>query len=322
MNLLVTGGAGFIGSHFVLRHVQQYPNDTMVVLDKLTYAAKKSFLDPVKKQIDFVRGDIGDEKLVTQILHDHKIDTIINFAAESHVDRSIEDAAPFLHSNVLGVHSLIDVVRQRPGTRLFHISTDEVFGDLENGEAPKKVGDPLCPSSPYAASKAAAEMLLMAAMRTYKIHACVSRCTNNYGPHQDNEKFIPTIIKHALRDEPIPVYAKGENQRDWLYVTDHTDAIEAILHTEWAFWDEKVGSGHFFHISADDERRNIDVAKTVLKVLGKPESLISFVTDRPGHDWRYALDSSNTRKLGWKPRVSFEEGLKMTADWYKERFHD
>jgi dTDP-glucose 4,6-dehydratase len=163
-------------------------------------------------------------------------------------------------------------------------------------------------------------MLLMAAMRTYKIKCAVTRCTNNYGPHQANEKFIPTVISHALKNESIPIYAQGKNKRDWLYVTDHTDAIEVILQSSWAFSDDKIGgSGHFFNISADDERENIDVAKKILAVLGKPENLLSFVADRPGHDWRYALDSSNTRALGWAPKVSFEEGLKKTAEWYQKR---
>ncbi len=319
MNLLVTGGAGFIGSHFVLRHVQQYPKDSVIVLDKLTYAANRSFLDPVAKQIEFVEGDIADIALVTKLLRNKKIDVLINFAAESHVDRSIADASPFIHTNIVGVQSLIEAVREQPKTKLFHISTDEVYGDLSDDDAPRKVGDPLFPSSPYAASKAAAEMLVMAAMRTYTLHACVSRCTNNYGPHQAEEKFIPTVIRHALADKPVPIYAQGKNKRDWLYVTDHCDALETIVHTDWAFFDDKIGSGHFFNISADDERQNIDVAKMILGILGKPESLLSFVTDRPGHDWRYALDSSSTRALGWKPVVSFQEGIKQTVEWYAIR---
>jgi len=314
VNLLVTGGAGFIGSHFVLRHVQQFPKDTVVVLDKLTYAADKSFLDPVKEKITFIEGDIADQKLLSKVVKEQGIETIVNFAAESHVDNSIEDAAPFLHTNILGVQSLIEVCRAHPTTHLLHVSTDEVYGDIDDDDPPRKVGDPLFPSSPYAASKAAAEMLVMAAMRTYNIQACVSRCTNNYGPHQAAEKFIPTVIRHALKSEPIPVYAEGKNKRDWLYVTDHTDALEVILKTEWAFAEH-----HFFNISADCERKNIDVAKMLLKILGKPESLITFVKDRPGHDWRYALDSSAMRKLGWAPKVSFEEGLQKTVKWYQAR---
>ncbi len=319
MTLLVTGAAGFIGSHFVLRHKAQFPDDTIVVLDKMTYAGNKAFLDPVIERIRFVHGDIADIDLVSQLLLRYDIDTIVNFAAETHVDRSIKDAVPFLHSNIIGVQSLIEVCKAAPKTRLLHISTDEVFGDLDDGDAPRKAGDPLFPSSPYAASKAAGEMLLMAAMRTHKLPIAITRCTNNYGPHQAQEKFIPTVIRHALANQPIPIYAEGKNKRDWLYVTDHCDAIEHVLQTDWAFQDDKIQSGHFFHISADDERQNIDVAKMILKILGKPESLLSFVADRPGHDWRYALDSSNTRALGWKPAVSFEEGLKKTVEWYAKK---
>lgn len=318
MNLLVTGGAGFIGSHFVLRHCAAFPQDKQVVLDALTYAADQSFLDPIKDQITFVKGDIADQKLVKKLVEDHKIDVIINFAAESHVDNSIKDATPFLHSNIIGVQALIEVCRET-GVKLLHISTDEVYGDISDTDAPRTVGDPLFPSSPYAASKAAAEMLVMAAMRTYGLKAAVTRCTNNYGPHQAAEKFLPTIIRCALKDQPIPVYAEGKNKRDWLYVTDHTDAVELVLATDWAFDDQKIASGHFFNISADEERENIAVVKTVLNLMGKPESLISFVKDRPGHDWRYALDSSPIRKLGWKPKVSFEEGIQKTIEWYKNR---
>ena len=319
MKLLVTGAAGFIGSHFVLRHVEQYPNDEIVVLDKLTYAADKSFLNPVIDRITFVKGDIADQPLVERLLRKHSMDTVINFAAETHVDNSITDASPFLHTNVIGTQSLIEACRKH-GAKLLHISTDEIFGDLEDGDPPFAADAPLRPSSPYAASKAAAEMLVMSAMRTYSLQACVTRCTNNYGPHQASEKFIPTVIRHALRDEPIPVYAQGKNKRDWLFVTDHTDALEIVLHTQWAFEDPKIHSGHFFNISADGERENIAVARMILDILGKPHTLISFVEDRPGHDWRYALDSSAVRKLGWKPKVRFEEGLKKTVEWYVKKF--
>ncbi len=328
MNILVTGAAGFIGSHFVLRHVARFPEDSVTVLDKLTYAADKHFLDPVLDRITFIEGDIADTTLVKKIVEDHSVATIINFAAESHVDNSISNATPFLHTNIIGVQALIEVVKASPHVRFMHISTDEVFGDIDDDMAPRRTGDPLFPSSPYAASKAGAEMLVLAAMRTFGIHACITRCTNNYGPHQALEKFIPTVIRTAMKDQPVPIYAEGKNKRDWLFVTDHTDAIETILGTPWAFWDSEVpgthssqskGSGHTFHISADCERQNIDVAKAVLKILGKPESLISFVKDRPGHDWRYALDSSDTRSLGWKPAVSFEEGLRMTVEWYRDR---
>ena len=328
MNLLVTGGAGFIGSHFVLRHKEQFPDDLIVVLDMLTYAGNKAFLEPVLNRIRFVQGDIADVELVSQLILRYEIDTIVNFAAETHVDRSIKNAVPFIHTNIVGVQALIEVCRAAPATRLLHISTDEVYGDIGDDDAPRTVGDPLFPSSPYAASKASGEMLLLAAMRTWKLKIAITRCTNNYGPHQANEKFIPTVVRHVIKNEQIPIYGTGKNKRDWLYVTDHTDALEVILKTEWAFNDQKIGgSGHpshplrasLFNISADDERQNIDVAKMILKILGKSDDLISFVEDRPVHDWRYALNSSGMRKLGWSPKIDFEQGLAKTVDWYRRR---
>ncbi len=310
MNLLVTGAAGFIGSHFVLRHIERFPDDTVVVLDTLGHGADKTFLDPVLHRIRFIQGDIADFELVSKLAQTYGIECIVNFAAETHVDRSIESSVPFLHSNIIGVQSLVEVCRKNPSILLYHISTDEVYGDQEDGERARTVEDALWPSSPYAASKASGDLLILAAMRTYGIRARISRCTNNYGPHQAAEKFIPTIIRNALSNQPIPVYAQGKNKRDWLYVSDHCDAIETILHADGF-------DGHLFNISADDERENIEVAKAVLKILGKPESLIQFVADRPGHDWRYAVDSSATRALGWKPAVSFTEGLRKTVGWYK-----
>ncbi len=316
MNLLVTGGAGFIGSHFVLRHAALYPKDSIIVFDKLTYAANKDFLMPVAEHITFVEGDIVDTVLLQQVVQEHSIDVIVDFAAESHVDRSIADPFPFIHTNVLGVQSIIQVCRKNPLLRYLHVSTDEVYGDLADADLPKKSSDPLWPSSPYAASKAAGDLLILSAMRTYGIKAAITRCTNNYGPHQADEKFIPTVIRSALQNRPIPIYAQGKNKRDWLFVTDHTDALELVLSTPWLFWDEKIQSGHILNISADDERQNIDVAKRILSLLQKPEDLLTFVADRAGHDWRYALDSSELRNLGWKPKVSFEEGLQKTIDWY------
>lgn len=309
MNVLVTGGAGFIGSHFVLRHKEQYPDDFLVVIDKLTYAGKKEYLAPVLDRIRFIQGDITDTLLVADLLQQHAIDVIVNFAAETHVDRSIQNAVPFIHTNILGVQSMIEVCKKYPKTLLLHVSTDEVYGDLKETDPPCTVQSPLRPSSPYAATKAAGDLLLLAAVRTFGIRVRITRCTNNYGPHQANEKFLPTITCHALKDERIPVYGEGRNKRDWLYVTDHTDAIERVL--------EKGEDGQVFLISADEERRNIDTAKAVLDCLGRPHSLIAFVRDRPGHDWRYALDSSTMRSLGWKPKVSFDDGIKKTVEWYR-----
>jgi dTDP-glucose 4,6-dehydratase len=312
MNLLVTGGAGFIGSHFVLRHVAAHPDDTIIVLDKLTYAADKSFLDPIASRIRFIQGDIADLELVTELVRRYGIDHIVNFAAETHVDRSIANAVPFLHTNVLGIQSLIEVCRAHSHILLFHVSTDEVYGSLQDDENPRQTEDLLRPSSPYAASKAAGDLLLLAAVHTFGIRVRISRCTNNYGPHQALEKFIPTVVRCALADQPVPIYAAGKNRRDWLFVSDHCDALEMLLH-------RPEGDGEVFHISADAERANIDVAKAILRILGKPESLLSFVADRPGHDWRYALDSSQVRAFGWKPSVGFDEGLGRTVDWYRER---
>lgn len=308
MHLLVTGGAGFIGSHFVLRHLRSHPQDRIVVLDALTYAADRRLLAAVEDHITFVHGDITDVALLLSLTERHGIDTIVNFAAESHVDRSIDNALPFLHSNVLGVQALIELCRARPQTLLVHISTDEVYGDLADGAPPFTVDSALHPSSPYSATKAAGDLLLLAAARTYGIRVRITRCTNNFGPHQDRSKFIPVVICRALRDQPIPVYGKGTQRRDWLYVTDHTDAIEAVI--------ARGTDGQVVLIGADDERENVAVARVVLELLSKPQDLIQFVADRPGHDRRYALDSSSARALQWRPQVSFQDGLRETIAWF------
>ena len=305
MNLLITGGTGFIGSHFVLGHKEHFPDDTLVVLDKMSYGADTSFLDPVIDRIRFVEGDIVDTPLVLDLVKKYSIQVVVNFAAETHVDRSITNAIPFLHSNVLGVQSLIEVCKEYPDLQLIHISTDEVYGDLKDGEPPCTPESLLRPSSPYSATKASGDLLVLAAVRTFGIRARITRCTNNYGPHQAEEKFLPTVIRKVLKGEKVPVYGTGKNKRDWLYVTDHCDAIELVL--------EKGEDGIIYLITADDERENIATAKTVINLLGKSEDLIEFVPDRPGHDWRYGLDASNTKALGWIPKVTFEEGLKKTV---------
>lgn len=309
MHILVTGGAGFIGSHYVLRHVERHPDDTVVVLDSLTYAADRRFLAPVDDRITFVQGDIVDVDLLLDLVKRHGIEAVVNFAAETHVDRSIQNAVPFIHSNILGVHSLIELCKRRPDLLLVHVSTDEVYGDLRDGEPACGPESPLRPSSPYAATKAAGDLLLLAAARTFGIRVRITRCTNNYGPHQDRSKFLPVVITRALHCQPVPLYGKGENKRDWLYVTDHTDGIEAVL--------ERGSDGAVYCISADEERRNIDVANTVLAVLQQPASLVTFVPDRPGHDWRYALDNASTRSLGWEPAVTFTEGIARTIGWFR-----
>jgi len=309
MNLLVTGAAGFIGSHYVLRHNERAPGDSMVVLDNLTYAADQSFLDPVADRITFVKGDIADQPLVESLVKEHNIDAIINFAAESHVDRSIDNVAPFIHTNIDGVQSLIEVCRAHPEMLLLHVSTDEVYGDLTDDDPSFSSGSPLNPSNPYSATKAAGDLLLLAAARTHGVRVRITRCTNNFGPHQDRSKLLPVIITHAQKDEKIPIYGEGKQKRDWLYVTDHTDAIELVL--------EKGKDGEVYLISADDEQENINVARTVISAMNKSHDLIEFVPDRPGHDWRYSLDSSSVRALGWEPAVSFAEGVERTIDWYK-----
>lgn len=315
MNLLVTGGAGFIGSHFVLRHKERFPDDTLVVLDSLSVGSDKTFLTPVIDRLRFIQGDVADVTLMTEVVARYGIEVIVNFAAETHVDRSIANAVPFIHSNILGVQSLIELLRKHPELRLLHVSTDEVYGDVKDDEASRVPADPLRPSSPYSASKAAGDLLLLSAMRTYRIPAAISRCTNNYGPHQNDEKLIPTIIRHARKNESIPVYGTGKNKRDWLYVTDHCDALETMLTLPSLFTgDEPLD--HIAHVSADAEKENLEVVKTVLQMMGKPESLISFVSDRPGHDWRYSLDSSGLRTHGWKPSVSFAQGIEKTVNWY------
>ncbi|MDB4978604.1 MAG: dTDP-glucose 4,6-dehydratase [Candidatus Peribacteria bacterium] len=311
MNLLVTGGAGFIGSHFVLRHIEQYPDDTIVVLDTMTYAADKTFLQPVLQRIRFIEGDIADIELVSRLVLTYGIEVIVNFAAETHVDRSIQNAVPFIHSNIIGVQGLIEVCRASPDLLLIQISTDEVYGDLASGEEPFSLNSALKPSSPYAASKASGDLLLMAAVRTYGIRVRMTRCTNNYGPHQDASKLLPVIIHNALQNKKIPIYGEGRQSRDWLYVTDHNDAVELVI--------QKGQDGHIYLIGAGNEHENIQVATTVLNVMGKSADLIQFVPDRPGHDWRYTLDSSSIRALGWEPKVTFEDGIRKTVDWYRHR---
>ncbi len=311
MAILITGGAGFIGSNFVLRYVRGHSQEPVIVLDKLTYAANQKYLDPIATSIRFIHGDIADTPLVEALVKEHGIDTILNFAAETHVDRSIDDPSPFLTTNVLGVASLIEVCRRNSSIHLVHVSTDEVYGDLEDGERAKLPEDPLRPSSPYAASKAAGDLLLLAAKRTYGIRLNIIRCTNNYGPHQASEKFIPTVVRCALENQPIPIYSSGHNSRDWLFVEDHCAAIEQVLGLP-------ADAPTILHIAANEERRNIDVAKMILDILGVSHNLLTSVPDRPGHDWRYALDASYLLKQGWKPRISFTEGIQRTINWYKQ----
>ncbi len=332
MKLLVTGGAGFIGSHFI-RYLLAPPSrpaellrgkglapiasglarrdDVEIVnFDKLTYAGNLENLADVAKHpgYRFVRGDIADAKAVSEVLGGG-FDAVLNFAAETHVDRSIENASPFLRTNVLGTHVLLEGARECRLRLFVHISTDEVYGSAAAGESFREDA-PLNPSSPYAASKAAADHLVTAYARTYRLPVLILRCTNNYGPGQFPEKLIPLMIAHASEDRPLPVYGDGLHERDWLYVEDFCRAIEMAL---------KAGKpGEVYNVSSGSPQTNLKVVKTILRQLGKPEALVRFVEDRPGHDRRYALDSTKIRQaLGWKPEVTFEEGIQKTIEWYQ-----
>ena len=307
----VTGGAGFIGSAFVKLLLDENPDVEVVNYDALTYAGNLDNLagfDEARHR--FVHGDITNRSSVLDALP-VSCDVIINFAAESHVDRSIAEAGQFLHTNVLGTQVLLDVARERRVRRFVHISTDEVMGSLREDDSSYFTEEsPFAPNSPYAASKAAAEHLVRAAHHTFGVDTVVTRCGNNYGPRQFPEKFLPLVIANALNDEPIPVYGDGKNVRDWIYVEDHCRAILLAI--------ENGKSGAVYNIGARNERRNIDVVKSVLDALGKPHSLIEFVKDRPGHDRRYAIDPTTIETdLGWRPLDTWESGLRKTIEWYQ-----
>ncbi len=315
MKILVTGGAGFIGSNFVFYMLEKHPEHEIVVLDALTYAGNMETLKSVvdEPRFSFVKGDIADRDMVFGLFEADNIDVVVNFAAESHVDRSIEDPGLFLRSNIMGTQVLMDACREFGIKRFHQVSTDEVYGDLPLDRTDLFFTEetPICASSPYSASKASADLLVMAYHRTFGLPATISRCSNNYGPYHFPEKLIPLMISRALADESLPVYGKGENVRDWLYVEDHCAAIARILH------DGK--EGEVYNIGGHNERTNLQVVKTVLKELGKPESLISFVKDRAGHDLRYAIDPAKMmNELGWQPETNFEDGIKRTVKWYLE----
>ena len=316
MNLLVTGGAGFIGSNFILYWLRQHPADRIVCLDKLTYAGHVSTLAPVwdRPNFRFVQADIGDPAAVGRLFAEEHPDVVVNFAAESHVDRSIADPTLFYRTNVLGTVTLLEACRQY-GVRRFHqISTDEVYGalPLEGGRAFTETS-PLRPSSPYSSSKAAAELAALAYFRTYGVPVTVSRSSNNYGRYQYPEKLIPRIIQLALRNEPLPVYGDGRNVRDWLAVEDHCRALDLVLH--------RGRVGEIYNVGGGNERSNLEVVRLICRTLGKPESRIRFVEDRKGHDRRYALDCAKIREeLGWEPRTELEEGMQKTIEWYEEEY--
>lgn len=313
MKIIVTGGAGFIGSNFVYYELDNYPNDEIICLDALTYAGNLETLEVALKnpKFKFVKGDIADRKFVYDLFEKEKPDIVVNFAAESHVDRSIENPEIFLRTNIIGTSVLLDACRKYGITRYHQVSTDEVYGDLplDRPDLFFTETTPLHTSSPYSSSKASADLLVQAYHRTYGIPITISRCSNNYGPYHFPEKLIPLMIANALNNKKLPVYGKGENVRDWLYVEDHCSAIDLII--------RKGKVGEIYNIGGHNEHTNLDVVKTILKELDKDESLIEFVTDRPGHDRRYAIDPTKIHnELGWLPATKFSEGIKKTIDWY------
>ena len=313
MTIIVTGGAGFIGSNFIFHMLAAHPGDRIVCLDKLTYAGNLSTLKSVtdKPNFRFVKADICDREAVVSLFEEEKPDVVVNFAAESHVDRSIEDPGIFLKTNILGTQVLMDACRKYGIKRFHQVGTDEVYGDLplDRPDLFFTEQTPLHTSSPYSASKASADLLVMAYHRTFGLPVTISRCSNNYGPYQFPEKLIPLMIANALADKPLPVYGEGLNVRDWLYVEDHCRAIDLIM--------QKGRVGEVYNIGGHNEMRNIDIVKLICKELGKPESLITYVTDRKGHDMRYAIDPNKIHsELGWLPETMFAEGIKKTIKWY------
>lgn len=310
LRLLVTGGCGFIGSNFIRYMLKNYPYE-IINLDKLTYCGNLENLKDVENdsRYTFLRGDIADREVLEEIF-ERKIDIVINFAAESHVDRSIIDPSQFIRTNVYGTYNLLEVSRRKGVGRYIQISTDEVYGSLGD-EGKFKEDTPLCPSSPYSASKASADLLVMAYYKTYGLPVIITRCSNNYGPYQFPEKLIPLMITNALEGKELPLYGDGKNVRDWIHVFDHVRAIDLVLH--------KGREGEIYNIGADNERTNLEIVKMLLDILGKPYSLIKFVKDRPGHDRRYAIDAEKIKKeLGFRVTVEFRKGLEDTVKWYVE----
>ena len=313
MTILVTGGAGFIGSNFIFHMLKKYPDYRIVCLDKLTYAGNLSTLSSVLEEPNFrfVRLDICDRDGVFRIFEEERPDIVVNFAAESHVDRSIEDPGIFLQTNILGTATLMDACRKFGVRRYHQVSTDEVYGDLplDRPDLFFTETTPLHTSSPYSASKASADLLVLAYHRTYSLPVTISRCSNNYGPYHFPEKLIPLMIINALDEKPLPVYGTGENVRDWLYVEDHCKAIDLIIH--------KGREGEVYNVGGHNERKNIDIVRLICKALGKSESLITYVADRKGHDMRYAIDPTKIHnELGWLPETKFEDGIQKTIRWY------
>ena len=313
MRFLITGGAGFIGSNFLHYSVNKYPNDYFVCLDALTYAGNYENLKPIenKKNFKFVKGDIRDIDLIDKLFEEERFDIVINFAAESHVDNSIKNPNLFVDTNIIGTMVLLNAAKKYGVKRFHQVSTDEVYGDLplDRPDLIFTEEAPIHPSSPYSASKAGADLQVLAYARTFDLPVTISRCSNNYGPYQFPEKLIPVVISKALNNENIPVYGKGENVRDWIHVHDHNVGVDLIV--------RKGVPGQVYNLGGHSERTNLEVVKIILKQLNKPESLITFVTDRLGHDKRYAIDSSKVEnELNWSRTYKFEDGIKETIDWY------
>lgn len=315
MNILVTGGAGFIGSNFIYFQQAHHPEDRVVCLDALTYAGNLYTLEKamLKNTFRFAKGDITDREFVFKLFKEEKFDIVVNFAAESHVDRSLHNPEIFLKTNIVGTQVLMDACREYGISRYHQVSTDEVYGDLplDNPNLFFTEESPIRASSPYSASKAAADLLVLAYYRTFKVPVSLSRCSNNYGSYHFPEKLIPLVISRAINDQSVPIYGKGENIRDWLYVEDHCSAVDLII--------RKGKIGEVYNIGGHNERTNIDVVKTILKALDKPENLIIYVKDRPGHDMRYAIDPTKIQsELGWLPHTRFDDGIQLTVSWYLE----
>ncbi|WP_141336620.1 dTDP-glucose 4,6-dehydratase [Paenibacillus sp. tmac-D7] len=312
MKVLVTGGAGFIGSNFVMYMLEKYPEYHLYNLDALTYAGNLENLAAVQNnpKYTFIKGDITDSSLIESIFEQQGIDVVVNFAAESHVDRSILDPQVFVKTNVLGTQVLLDAAKKHKVSKFVQVSTDEVYGSLgEEGLFTEQT--PLSPNSPYSASKAGGDLLVRAYHETFGMNVNITRCSNNYGPYQFPEKLIPLMIANALNDKQLPVYGDGLNIRDWLFVEDHCSAIDLVMH--------QGINGEVYNIGGNNERTNVQIVKTIMNQLGKPETLIQYVKDRPGHDRRYGIDASKiTRELGWEPKYNFDSGIKATIDWYLE----
>ena len=315
MTIIVTGGAGFIGANFIFYMLKAHPEDRIVCVDKLTYAGNLSTLQSVLDQpgFRFVKADICDREAIYGVFEEEKPDVVVNFAAETHVDRSIEDPDVFLRTNILGTAALMDACRKYGIGRYHQVSTDEVYGDLplDRPDLFFTEETPIHTSSPYSSSKAGADLLVLAYQRTFGLPVTVSRCSNNYGPYQFPEKLIPLMIANCLNDKPLPVYGEGLNVRDWLYVEDHCKAIDLVI--------RKGREGEVYNIGGHNEMRNIDIVKLICEKLGKPESLITHVADRKGHDRRYAIDPAKIhQELGWLPETKFADGIQATIDWYLE----